>query len=263
MTHPLLRPKALVGHLLVLSVAATCFALGQWQLSRLAEVRASNAQFESRMAAAEVPLADLVAGSPPESGTSWRTAMSHDDLVSIEYRRVSVSGRFRTSEEVLQRNRQYRTQSGFHLLTPLETDDGVVILVRRGWIPATMSQPPVPEALPPPGDVTVTGILELPVTQPAFGPTDPDDGHLERVFHTDTQRLDRQVTGELFPMVLRLESQQPAHDDSQWPLPLDPLAFDEANHLSYAVQWNIFAILALGTYGAWLYTQRRRQAPTA
>lgn len=258
MTHPLLRPKALVGHLLVLAVAGTCIALGQWQLSRLADVRAANLQFESRLAAPELNLEDLVAAARPGPGQTWRDVLSADDLAGIEYRRVQVSGQFRLEDEVLQRNREYRTQSGFHLLTPLESTNGTVVLVRRGWVPSTMSQPPVSEALPPTGAVTVTGILELPVSQPSFGPTDPENGRLERVFHTDTARLDSQIAGDLFPMVLRLESQLPPADDDAWPLTLDPLTFDEANHLSYAVQWNIFAVLALGTYGAWLFSQRRQ-----
>ena len=247
MIRDLLRPKALLSHVLVLAVAVVCVVLGNWQLSRLAEVRANNALLAERLEAPALDLAELVG---PDAV----------DEEALEFRSVTATGVFRPDEEVLQRNRDHQGQQGFHLLTPLELQDGEVVLVRRGWVPASMSEPPVAEALPPDGAVTVTGILERPVSQPGFGARDPDDGHLERVFHTDTQRLDRQVEGALYPMVLRLETQDPPLTDGpgELPLAIERPELDEANHLSYALQWYSFAALALITYGAWLFTRRRR-----
>lgn len=250
MLRDLLRPRALVSHVLVLTVAAVCVALGQWQLSRLAEVRDNNARLETRLAADPVDLAAVVA-----SGAV--------DPEAYEFRRVEVRGTYRPHEEVLQRNRSHRGQTGFHVLTPLELADGGVVLVRRGWVPAQLSEPPVAEAVPPPGEVVLAGLLERSVDQPSFGARDPGDGVLARVFHADTTRLERQIDGELFPMVLRLEHQRPT-SGRDLPLALDRPVLDEANHLSYAVQWHVFALLAVGTYGAWLWSRRRhRDGPTS
>ncbi len=251
MLRDLLRPAALVSHLLVLAVAVACVALGLWQLDRLAAVREDNARLAERLEAPPVDLTTLTGGPVPEA--------------DLEFRSVTASGTYRHDEEVLQRNRDHQGQTGFHLLTPLELEDGeVVVLVRRGWVPSELSDPPVEQTAPPSGTVTLTGILERPVPQPGFGPQDPDEGHLERVFHTDTARLDRQVDGELFPMVLRLETQQPPLNTGpgQLPFALPGPELDEANHLSYAVQWFSFAVIALITYGAWWFTrQRRRDGP--
>lgn len=244
----LLRPFAIVTHLLVLAVAVTCVALGQWQFDRLAQVRDSNALLEERLRADPVELATLVDADDP----------GRLDAEALEFRRVEVVGTYRPDEEVLQRNRDHVGQQGFHTLTPLELPDGVVVLVRRGWVPAQLSDPPVEEALPPVGEVVVRGLLEKPVPQPGFGPRDPDDGVLERVFHTDTTRLDRQVEGTLFRMVLRLEEQQPA-TAGDLPLSLERPVLDEANHLSYALQWYAFAAIALITYGFWLRSRHRRR----
>ena len=248
MLRVLLRPAAIVSHLLVLTVVVACVALGQWQLDRLELVQEQNARAAERMAEPPVDLAALADPANTEAV----------DDAALEFRRVEVTGIYRPDEEVLQRNRQYRNQTGFHVLTPLALPDGAVVLVRRGWVPSSLDQPPVAQAAPPPGDVTVVGVLERPVPQPSFGPQDPEEGLLERVFHTDTARLDRQVTGELFPMVLRIDAELDNPTEDQLPFPAGPPELDEGSHLSYAVQWHIFAVLALVTYAAWWWRRLTR-----
>jgi surfeit locus 1 family protein len=240
----LLRPRALVSHLLVLTVAVTCVSLGLWQLDRLDQVRANNDRLADRLDDDPVDLTELMAAEV--------------DPDALEFRPVTVSGVYRHDDEVLQRGQSHQQQQGFHVLTPLEVGDDEVVLVRRGWVPSDLSEPPVDEAAPPGGEVTLTGILEKPVEQPGFGPRDPDEGTLARVFHADTERLDRQIDGELFEMVLRLDAPDDAAFDDL-PVGLATPELDEANHLSYALQWFSFALLALITYAAWLWKRHRRE----
>jgi surfeit locus 1 family protein len=246
--HPLLRPAAIVSHLLVLTVVVTCVALGQWQLDRLQYVRAENARALDRMTEPPVPLGQLADPLQPAA----------TDQEALEFRRVEATGIYRPGEEVLQRNRRYRNQTGFHVLTPLQLDGGGVVLVRRGWVPSILDEPPVAEAPPPDGTVTVVGVLERPVPQPSFGPQDPDDGLLLRVFHTDTARLDRQVEGALFPMVLRIDTELVNPTEDELPFPAGPPELEEGSHLSYTIQWHIFALLAAVTYAAWWFRRLRR-----
>ena len=245
----LLRPKALISHLLVLTVVVTCVVLGQWQFDQLADIRERNERSATRLSE---PAVDLAALADPASTTT-------PDEAALEYRRVEVTGTYRPDEEVLQRNRSHQNQTGFHVLTPFELTDGGVVLVRRGWVPSELSEPPVAQAAPETGEVTVEGVLERPVGQPGFGPTDPDEGRLLRVFHADTTRLDRQVEGSLFPMVLRIDAEpQGATSVDDLPVPPGPPTLDERNHLSYALQWHAFALIALITYAAWLRTRAKR-----
>jgi surfeit locus 1 family protein len=246
MRSDLLRPRALLGHLLVLTVAVACVALGLWQLDRLGQVRDHNARLEARVEAPAVDLADVSVDSDP---------------TELEFRQATATGTFRPDEEVLQRGQQDpRGQQGYHVLTPLDLGDGRTLLVRRGWVPTGLSEPSAPEAAPPSGEVTVTGVLQLPVPQPGFGPQDPQEGRLARVFHPDTERLDGQMTGRLLPLVLLAED-LPATGDG-FPVALDRPALDEANHRSYAVQWFTFAALAVVTYAFWLRRRPRTPSPT-
>lgn len=244
--HRLLTPPALVSHLLVGVVIAVCVGAGQWQLSRLAEVRAENAVLAERMAAPPVSLTDVL-------------AFDRSELDALEYRRVTVTGVYLTQEEVLHRNRQYNNQSGFHILTPMQVNDTDTVLVRRGWVPAMLDTPPVTLAAPPTGTVTVTGVFELPVSPPRFGAKDPLNGTLQRVFHADTARLDSQMSGNLFPLVIRVDTEPGPFSADALPVTLGRPLLEERNHQSYAVQWHIFATLAAATYVAWWYTRLKRE----
>ncbi len=243
MLRSLFAPRLIASHLLVLAVVAGCVWAGSWQWERLGQARDANDLAEQRMQAEPLDLSEL--------------AGSTLDPQALEYRRVTATGTFRADEEVVQRNRGHEGNQGLHVLTPLELADGTPVLVRRGWVPTGFDEPPVTQAPPPAGTVEVTGILELAVSPSgsAFEAQDPDEGTLERVFHADVERLDRQVEGELFPMVLRLFA--PVPSDGELPLPTGPPELDEANHFSYAMQWFSFAALALITYGAWLVRRRR------
>ncbi len=242
MLRELFSLRLIASHLVVLAVAAGCVAAGLWQWERLQQVREHNALTEERMAADPLQLEDLVGTDP--------------DTEALEYRRVTATGTFRAGEEVVQRNQSYQGNQGLYVLTPLELDDGTPVLVQRGWVPSGFDEPPLTQAPPPSGRVEVTGLLEPSVDQPGFGARDPEEGTLQRVFHADTSRLDRQVEGELFPMVLRL--QEPGPGDGELPLTVGDPELDEANHFSYAMQWYSFALLALITYGAWLVRRLRR-----
>lgn len=235
----------MLSHVLVGAVVVVCLAAGQWQLSRLAEVRAENQVLREQLAAAPIPLGELLSATP-------------DDLEQFAYRRVSVVGEYLPAEEVLHRNRQYNNQAGFHILTPLRINDTDTVLVRRGWVPAALDTPPVSMAAPPAGQVTVTGVLELPVSPPRFGAQDAPDGRLLRVFYADTARLNQQVSGELFPLVIRIDAEPGPFRVDALPVTLGAPALEERNHRSYAVQWHIFAVLAAGTYVAWWYTRLKR-----
>jgi len=244
----LLRPMALLSHVIVLGVIGTLVLLGQWQLERLDTVRTTNALLVERTELEPLDLAAALAAGPL-------------DVAALEFRRVAVTGEFRPAEEVLQRNRIQRGLQGLDVLTPLDLGGGVTLLVRRGWVPTTMDTPPLVDAPPPAGPVRLTGVLEATVPQPSFGARDPDDGVLQRVFHPDTARLDRQVSGSLLPFVLRMDP-LPGADATSLPAAPEPATLDQGSHLSYAVQWHIFALLALGAYVAWWVSRLRRPGGT-
>ena len=223
-------------------MAVACVLLGRWQLSRLEERRALNAALETRTELPALTMDDVIAAL--DEGTP---------ATELEFRRVSVTGTYQPDEEVLQRNRSHEGQAGFHIVTPLVFDMEHAVLVRRGWVPAALDEPPVPEAAPPAGTVTINGLLRAPERRSGFGPTDPQTGELARAFWIDPLRLDPQTSSSLVDVVIDLDALDAP--PGQLPEPLPPLAFDEANHLSYAIQWFSFAVIALVGIAAYARTR--------
>src|SRR5512144_2822930 len=94
------RRKWLLATLLVFVGTALCMRLGVWQLDRLAQRRAFNAQFES---ARTQPALDLNKEQP-------------ENITSMEWRAVEVSGEYDPANQVALRNQYYEGQYGYHLL---------------------------------------------------------------------------------------------------------------------------------------------------
>ena len=225
----LLRPRWLAFTLLVVVLVVVMVNLGFWQLRRLDERKAFNARVEARAEAPVVPLEEALAG-----GTS---------PADLEFRRVTVSGRFDPDEEVLIRARVRDGIPGYEVATPLVTGEGVAVVVDRGWIPlADGERWPVASAAAPDGEVTVTGRVHPSQERGRFGPSDPDEGELASLARLDLGRLQQQVPYELAPVYLDLLEPAPADDGLPAPVKLPELS--EGNHLSYAGQWFIFTVIA-------------------
>ena len=219
---------------LVVVAVAVMVWLGLWQLRRLNTVRTDNARVRERLAE---PVADIGSVLPPGANAS--------DAV---YRRVRLTGRYDRVSELLLRNRSYRGQPGPHVLTPLVLADGRGVIVDRGWIPQGLSGAAEERTRPPVfRPVEVVGVLFPSERKGAFGPAIPSSARLTTIPRIDVARIDAQMDHALVPLYDRLESQTPPQTGD---LPIPPGLPDlgEGPHLSYAVQWFIFATLAAVTY---------------
>ena len=93
--------------------------LGTWQMQRLAWKEGLIAEREAGLALPPSPLPGQV--EEPET---------------FNFRKVTVTGRFRHDLEQLYSTRARVGVFGHHVLTPLVTTDGFTILIDRGWVPA-------------------------------------------------------------------------------------------------------------------------------
>jgi surfeit locus 1 family protein len=225
----LLRPRWLAGLGLVLMVAVSFTRLGVWQLHRLDERRAYEDLVASRLAAAPVPVEEVLAGGA--------------DADQIRYRRVTASGTFDTAHEVILYGRTQGDQSGNHVLTPLILDDGTAVAVDRGWVPFEDDSPPLADAAPPDGTIRVSGVL-LPPEAETVAPPSPAAPTTTTFAKVDLGALAAEVPYRLAPAYLLLGSQDPAPAALPVVAPL-PDPTDAPPHLSYAIQWFSFATIAV------------------
>jgi len=236
MSSALLSPRWLLRHVVVLALVIAFLNLGFWQLRRLHSRRARNAVVTARLAIPAQPLPDVV----PSAGA---------DPASLSYRRVVAEGTFDTAREVILPDRSYNERAGNEVVTPLVLADGRAVMVDRGWVPLDDNAPPIVAALPPSGTVRITGVLFASQVRGRFGPRNPDTGTLRQIFRIDLARLQQQLPYTLAPVYVQELSQEPAQT-VQYPLAEVLPALDEGPHLSYALQWFAFALIAVVGYGA-------------
>ena len=223
----LLRPRWLVVHVVVVALVVLFVSLGFWQLRRLDERRADNALIAANLAEEPQPLAETL-------------ERYGDDPSALTYRRVTVTGTYRPDDEVLLTPRSVDRRAGHHVVTALETAPGTAVLVNRGWVPFALDTPPVAQAAPPTGDVTVEGIL-LPTQEAArYGNRDGGE-RLTYLSTVDVDLLQPQFDVTLYPFSVLLQEQQPPAGDL--PIPAQPPEQSEGSHQSYAWQWFSFATI--------------------
>jgi len=246
----LLTPRWLGLLAFALLVAAACVRLGIWQLDRLEQRRALNAEIRRGLAA------------PPAALESLAGA----DATDLAYRRVEVTGTYDPEREVLLYGRALNGEPGHHVLTPLllerPVDGARAILVDRGWVPFALGTPPVAPAAPPTGAVTVAGFL-LP------SPEETDvvieraaDGRPLTVAHDVPAEIGPELGLALFPLAVQLQRQTPPQP-GELPALVPPPELSEGPHLSYAIQWFTFATIALVGYVLLVRRELRDRARAA
>jgi len=225
------RPKWIAGHILALAAIVLFVLAGLWQVSRLGDRRELNDRLSNRSQGQPIALPNLSDAAANPSLLEW-TLVEFDGVYDIE-------------GEVILTGQSMDGVSGHDVLTPVRVGD-VTVVVNRGWIPIDAAGPPVPTASPPDTRVHLRGVLRLTQERGSFGPIDPLDGVLDRVARVDLARLESQLRGPVYPMWLQLLSQDPGQRVLPRPRPLPDLG--EGPHLSYAIQWFVFAGIVLVGY---------------
>jgi len=237
MRSALRQPKWVVTGIVVALLAGLFVRLGFWQLSRLGERRIANEVASARLSADPVPLDELL-------------VEADGDLSSLEHRRATVTGEWDPAEEILIRSQVALGAAGFHVITPLVREDGVAVLVNRGWVPLTMDTPPIVDAAPPSGVSQVQGWIHLTATRPPLGAEEPD-GDIDVFNRVDVDRIESQLPYQVTPVYLVM-----AGEGDQLPIPVDAPDFDdEGPHLAYAIQW--FGFAAVGLVGFYFLARRK------
>ncbi|WP_430646454.1 SURF1 family cytochrome oxidase biogenesis protein [Agromyces sp. GXS1127] len=227
---------------LVIVFAIACSALGTWQLNRRAEALAEVARIDANYDADPVPLDEAL---PELDGFD----------VDQRWQVVSATGEYLLSEEVVVRNRPCGGSTGFEVLTPFLLADGTVFMVDRGWIPQDSDGRPSEVPAPPAGEVEISARLKAGEGRIAGRTSSGAE------FATiDLAELADRVGVPAYTGAYGILIQSGA-EASEPPVALPRPVRDEGPHLSYALQWFVFALLAFIALG-WFANQERRALAT-
>lgn len=221
---------------LAIAFAVGCALLSWWQFSRRAESVAASTLITANASAPAAPLDALLT-----SRTAYRS--------TLQWRTVEVQGTYLTADQLLVRNRvDPNGDPGFEVLTPFRLADGSVFVLDRGWV-SIGSQQDRPDSVPgvPGGTVTVQARLQGD-EGPLAGRTAPP-GEIPSI---DLKKVAEQVG---LPTYTGAYGQVRSESPAVAPTPLRLLpqvadtGVDEGTHLSYAIQWILFALLGFGALG--------------
>jgi surfeit locus 1 family protein len=208
---------------LLLLTAAGFARLGVWQLSRLHERRAANLRIAVARAA---PPATL----PPVPA----------DMAGLVERRIVARGRYDHAHEIVIRGDVLQGVPGVRIVTPLLlADSGPAVLVARGFLPAPDAVTVDLRGSEEPGDQTVRGI-GLPVPAGLGEPI--EHGRQATWRRLDLAALRRRLPYAVLPVYIK---QSPDSMLPRFPRREELPPLDNGPHLGYAVQWFLFAGMAV------------------
>lgn len=235
----LLRTRRWLGFTLLVIVVIVAFGLlSRWQWSRAEEHRQERIALAQALAQAPVAFAEL-----PDEPEEWLP--------------VTVTGTYGDAQAAV-RKRPLNGTNGFWVMTPMSTASGLTVWVNRGWIPVSgdaLSTPELPA--PPTGTVEVSGLLryyedvdpEVNAGLPAGQITAPGLAALPEV-------------PQPAAAYVQLVSSSP-EQDGLTVIPPPEAEMDESRNISYAVQWALFAMVAIVGWFFFLRREAREDADIA
>jgi len=208
--------------LAVAMLSALMIQLGLWQYHR----GQAKAQLQQRYLAAGAEAAvPLAAGEPAQPG---------------EMRKRSIRGSYLGERQLLLDNQSLGRRPGYHAWTPMRLDDGSLVMVDRGWLPADPDRRRLPALPLPPGPLEVEGYWR-PLPEPGLrvaAEACRAAAFPRVVQYPRPEDLACLYPGErIAPGLLLLSPQAPGGFERNWDIAAE---MPPAKHYGYALQWFAF-----------------------
>lgn len=220
-------------------------ALGFWQLDRADEKQRILNRYNANQQASPAGVEAL------------------HSRTNLQYRSAWLEGELDAKRRIILDNRVANGKPGYEILEALNVAGmGQMILVNRGWVPASLDRNILPQIEAVEGQVKFRGALYQ-----SLGGYRLDDGISQvaewpaRVGWITAERAEELFAESFFPYQLRLDQDSPGALQTGWPT----VSVQPAKHTGYAVQWFamalvllIMTVIANSNLADWLQ-QRRKQ----
>jgi surfeit locus 1 family protein len=165
----------------------------------------------------------------------------------LQYLHVTLHGEFLDGKQTLVHGSS-ADGYGFWVLAPLRTDQGFIVLVNRGYIPADLpGTPKYAQVKPPTGKVTLTGLLRLSDTKGGFlRPNRPTDGQW---YSRDVSAISSArglPATDVAPYFVDADAAPGQSGSSSWPRAGLTVIHFPNNHLGYLITWYLLALMVAG-----------------
>ncbi|WP_300265995.1 SURF1 family protein [Microbacterium sp.] len=225
--------------------AVACAFLANWQFDRNEHRSEQLALIEQNYDADAVPLDDAIAADG---------AFAAD----AEWKPVTLRGEYLADDQMLVRNRPHGGTSAFEVLVPFRDVDGRTLIVDRGWVPPGEGAEPEAVPAPPGGTVDVVVRLRPGEALPTSGRSAPE-GQLPTI-HLPSMAAE--TNGEVITSAYgMLVSEDPTAETALGGF--ESPTEDPGPHLSYAIQWILFAIMGFIFIGYIIRTEIQKHREEA
>jgi cytochrome oxidase assembly protein ShyY1 len=215
----------LTWFLLAVLFAVACGFLANWQFNRRAEAVSKIELVLKNYNQEPLPLAEVL-------------DFDETEIRANQWRPVVLEGQYLPEGSVLVRSRPVAGTAGFLQLATFQTPDGESLIIERGWVP-TGSKQTTPDV-----SFDISSAPRVLIGRIRLGEADTlresPDGQIASIHLPTLSEISGESNLEQ-GFYLRLVSESPA--DKSYPQPLGKPTLDEGNHLSYAVQWILFAVM--------------------
>lgn len=273
---------SLIGGILCLAMVR----LSYWQWERYLEKQGFLSELDKRLKLPIIPLEELISDPknppPPEK---------------LLHRRVSVTGNYDFSHEIVRRNRRDEEDGpGVHLITPLKlADSDIHLLVNRGFVPLSAKSREKRKLFHNPAETSFIGLIKLPETRssilaPADDTASREKPWIDEWLRVDVPAIQKQLPYPLFPFYVEIiaTTEQEAiqqelvknsnarneifylsdsmskvsmgklNPNRSYPIPAFSTVVPSATHLLYVFEWGFMALM---TIIATILLQLKRAAP--
>lgn len=207
--------------------------LGFWQLDRAEQKRQILATQERQRQL------------PPLKNTDW----SHDRANHL--RSVDMQLRFDPDRFLLLANRLVGGQVGYEVIAIAHFVEGAssILLVNRGWVPASLDRNELPQPEPIEGIQAVRGYYYCPEPNSMIRESSEFNGAWPAIVFSLDESAVQQIFAEEerpLPCEIRLDAHSPAAFHVDWQIVNQSVA----KHIGYAVQWfsMAFALIILALF---------------
>ena len=217
----LFTPRWILVHLLIGGLATLMVFLGIWQLNRLDDRRARNAEIELN--------------------TTQEIVSATQDLgaTTEEWRRVKLNGRYVANSDISVINRSQDGVAGDNVAAVFRTESNGSFLVNRGFIPLSANKQTAPKET-----LSLVGFVRPTQTRRNVGAIDSSTKGTTEFQRYDLERIKSALGLDMSTTYYVQLIEETPSPGTQWPSPVPFPTIDEGPHFSYAMQWFFFSFVA-------------------
>jgi len=173
------------------------------------------------------------------------TALTDTEAVNLSddrYKRFRIDGSFINQHQLLLDNVVHEGRPGYEIITPFRTVRGESLLINRGWIDAGRDRTVLPDITVTEEQLSLIVMLDKPRSAPVVGVDVVESNN--RWNYLDLPFYKAQSGIKIPDYLLLLAADSPSGYTSRWP----EIEDKSGMHIGYAIQWGVFALIALATF---------------